>query len=154
MDTAVFRRTWFPPAVMVGLGALAAGFYAAVALAEVPCPHCRVLLVVHAIAFPLALAGFLAVIAGASDMAVRRLLMVAGLAFALCFFLAVVPPSAVREAGQACAAGTPCGDGPFGLLLRHHALLSASVSLLVAAAAFWGAFRPHAEASQGLEPPG
>jgi hypothetical protein len=138
MPTAVTDRLWFPPAALIALGAIALAGNFVLASVGAPCAACAAERIPYFIALPIAAATLLAALSGASDMTVRRFLIIAGPIFLVVAYLALIRPgfdcAAPGVSAETCAATS---SRNLWLTVWNIALPLALMGL-----AMWGAFRP------------
>jgi hypothetical protein len=100
------------------------------------CRACRQQLVVYFIGLPLVLVTFLAALGGAREMIIRRMLMFAGLVFAVNLYLGIALGDAPWSADRC---GIDCGPQSAKPLIAFLWNIAFSAALL--ALALWAAFR-------------
>ena len=164
--TLLFRREWFAPALvlLLGLATILGAWGFQLIGGYVPCALCLEQRVPYYVGLPVALAAFLAALAGAKPTVVRLLLIVAGLIFAFDIYLGAYQAGAEWKlwAGPTdCGGGSgptqstadllnqlkhihvvSCTDPSWRLLFLSFAGWNAIVSTVLVAIAIWGAFRP------------
>lgn len=138
----IFEGERQAPAIAVALAAAALALTGLTLAFSAPCPACLRHVVAWAIGFPVALAAWLAAIAGAQALVVRRLLIVCGLTFAVAAFFGLRDTGAEWGAWTVTCGGGDCGATPWHFLFVPFAGWSALLALVLVAVSFWGAFRP------------
>ena len=165
MQSEIRREIAAPAFILVlGLATILGAWAFQLVGGYVPCKLCLEQRVPYYVGLPLVLAALLAALAGAKPTVVRMFLIMAGLIFAYNFCLAVYQAGAEWSwwAGPAdCGGGTAtttnaadllnslknikvvsCTEASWRLFGLSFAGWNAVVSLILFAAALWGAFRP------------
>jgi hypothetical protein len=135
------RREWLVPAVVVGLGLAAIAGNLAIAVGSTRCESCWQAIVVYAVGLPIALAALLAAGYGAAPMIMRRALLLAGLVFAVNFYLGFLQVRGLRLAGpvEVCDARAPfaCVDGAVPTI---RIVWNLGLSTVLCTVSLWGTF--------------
>jgi disulfide bond formation protein DsbB len=159
-----FRREWFAPAVVFafGLAIILAAWGFQIIGGYVPCALCLEQRIPYYAALPVVLLAVIAAFVGSKPIAVRALLVIAAVIFAVNVYLGIYQAGAewkLWEGPASCGATSAAGQGSLLEQIQHIRIVScteaswrflflsfagwnAIVSAALVLVALWGAFRP------------